>query len=271
MARSLILVGLAIVMIGASPTHPETNETNRHAQQERAGARPIATLGNQPRPVPSGASIRTDTYNYYYPTTKSESPPVWFQEITTGALIAFTIGLWWTSVRQWEALRAALDVNRPFLIVSDIIPSLRASAPMENKPWQWAADIIFENGGSGPADVLEFIATASGFDNPFRTIDSKEPETVDYPSEFRHYLHSPLIPAGNKGEQVRIVISMDPNSVSEMKTNVKRLAVYGVIKYRGGPKTEYWSRFFWWHWMPDSNGERGHFTRASTPGLNERS
>ncbi len=27
----------------------------------------------------------------------------------------------------------------------------------------------------------------------------------------------------------------------------KRLAVYGLIKYRGGPKRAYTTRFFWWN------------------------
>lgn len=111
MARLIAL--LAVLLVAASPSprhHHQAYKTQTTEEKSDGSPSPISTPSNQLSPKPSPASSGNYTYNYYYPAIKSESPPVWFQELTTFILILFTGGLWWTSVRQWRALKEQAGV-----------------------------------------------------------------------------------------------------------------------------------------------------------------
>jgi hypothetical protein len=39
------------------------------------------------------------------------NPPIWFQIAATVVLLVFTLGLWWTSARQWRAIARQVELQ----------------------------------------------------------------------------------------------------------------------------------------------------------------
>jgi hypothetical protein len=115
----------ALLLIAATPlppNQPKAHQGQTTAEQHHAGPKPAASIHNQQ--TAKTATEKTDgyTYNYYYPATKSESPPVWFQVVATIILLLFTGGLWFTSTRQWRAITAQAEIARDAL-------------RLEQRPW----------------------------------------------------------------------------------------------------------------------------------------
>jgi hypothetical protein len=106
---ALILIASVLLLNGAksakaeSPSPHQTRETRTKAHRQQAATSPVSTPSyqNRPEPTPRASSSYSYTYNY---RPSSESPPVWFQVFTTVVLLAFTGGLWRTSVLQWRAI-----------------------------------------------------------------------------------------------------------------------------------------------------------------------
>ena len=116
MACVIALVSLLLIVATPSPHHHQTHKENAAAKQEHSKSIPVSTLSNKFSPKPTPTETRNYSYSYYYPTSKSESPPVWFQELTAFVLLVFTGGLWWTSVRQWRAIKEQARIANDTLI-----------------------------------------------------------------------------------------------------------------------------------------------------------
>jgi hypothetical protein len=272
MRRTVLLVlvasGLLLIASSPRPSPYPTHEGQTAAAEHHATANPISTHGDQPGSKPAPTNIYNNTYSYYYPLPVSESPPVRFQIFTTLVLLCFTAGLWWTSVRQWRAIkdsaeyaRLALHVNRPYLIVKSIRPNL---ARFIEQPIS-SAEVILQNAGSSPAELLEIIATSWKFDC---MADASEPKwdglTLDAPRP----IDTPIVGVDESTQPIAINIRwVNKNDIELVNVGAKRVGLYGIIRYRGGPKEPYYTRFFWWFSPMIRDGE---LQRAWNPDLNER-
>jgi cytochrome c-type biogenesis protein CcmH/NrfG len=110
-----IIAFLCLLLIAATPSprhHHQTHEAKDAAQEEHPAASPISTQSYQSSPNPTPAETGSYTYYNNYPATKSESPPVWFQVLTTIALIFFTGALWVTSIWQWRAIKTQAEASK---------------------------------------------------------------------------------------------------------------------------------------------------------------
>jgi hypothetical protein len=135
---ALILIASASLLSGAkstnaeSPSPHQTRETRAKAHHQQAATNPVSTPSYESRaePTPKAISNYSYTYNYYRPS--SESPPVWFQVFTTLVLLAFTGGLWRTSVSQWRAIDEQAKIGnktlqmqfRPRIKVRNVVTQL---------------------------------------------------------------------------------------------------------------------------------------------------
>jgi hypothetical protein len=148
--------------------------------------------------------------------------------------------------------KTALRVDRPYLIVLDV---QFQQAPRAGK-------VFFQNAGRGPADIVEFIANADLFDGPrTRTV-------VNHVVEDR--IEKPVgtvIASGDKHGEV-IPLGFTQQQYEVVQRQEKWIAVYGRVRYRGGPPDIYTTSFFWWYGLPDPQLE-GYFFRGP-PELNIR-
>jgi hypothetical protein len=176
-------------------------------------------------------------------------------------LIALFTGLlWYTSKLQWKATRAALHVNRPFLIVKQ--PRMKGEPPTSggNNWIPQCAEIDVENFGTGPADIIDVNCSVEPFDLP-----PPDPR-VEYQGRLSPYI--PVIAARETVELMRQYFDLGPLA-RKVFDEEKRLGVYREIRYRGGPPDEIYStRFFWWYFVGAQPAEA--FARAFTKELNAR-
>jgi hypothetical protein len=164
MARLIAL--LAVLLIAASPSprhHHQAHKTQTTEEKGHPSPSQMSTLSNQPSPKPTPTSSGNYTYNYYYPTTKSESPPVWFQVLATLVLLAFTLGLWRSSILQWRAMQESLRIAQRAIVGIKRIDFALARRPR--------IAVVFENYGHTGAKSICVQARA--------VLDTKSPEHID--------------------------------------------------------------------------------------------
>src|SRR5579863_569479 len=170
MARVIALVSLLLIAAMPLPTnHSEAGQTEAAAKRHHQSPGVISTMGDQSSPKDTTKAVENYTYNYYYPTAKSKSLPIWFQEVATGALVIFTFGLWLTSIWQWCAVKEqgeiAAKAQRAYLsITPDGVDDLRESGTP-------TITLIIRNEGNTPAYEVRFwsciaIVTGDPFPNP---------------------------------------------------------------------------------------------------------
>jgi len=181
-------------------------------------------------------------------------------------LIALFTGLlWYTSKQQWKVTRAALHINRPFLIVA--MPEMKVADEVIEGAFRHVpkcVHISVENFGTGPADIIDVSVEVIAFDPPM-----PEPKVI-YRPENRHQSNVPILGAAKSAEIFRRDIDLGrPSDVLAILEETRWLGVYGEIRYRGGPPDEvYLTHFFWWY-FPRTPKEQ-NFSRALTPELNSR-
>jgi hypothetical protein len=113
--KGWVAVLVALFLVAATPLFPQRHKHAKpiHTTEEHnSGSENNPSVSNQ-----AGAHGTTNSYNYYsydyyYPAEPSQSPPVWFQELTTFILILFTGGLWVTSIWQWKAIDEQARLTR---------------------------------------------------------------------------------------------------------------------------------------------------------------
>ncbi len=190
-------------------------------------------------------------------------PAVWFQIVTTILLLFFTGGLWWTSIRQWRAMRAALHTNRPFLIVSEV--EVGDGDLFDD----WPA-VKVQNLGTGPADIVEVMGASSLFDIPtdrrgdsaFDLVEQRSADSLRTAAYVISATSAPIelcrIPVTPMDE----AIAIEPSDKTEKTTKI--LCLYGRIRYKGGaPDEMYETNFFWWYLAAESVIEyKGFFLRG---------
>ena len=149
------------------PTKKSDSATTRHYENPR----PVPTLSNQPSAEPTATSVNNYSYSYNYYRPSSESPPVWFQILTTIVLLAFTGGLWWTSVKQWQALQEQAKLTEQALITDKrpfIFPSALAAQWKRNEEgsFSWKIRPQWRNSGETGTKRLTLYAHSEIRDAP---------------------------------------------------------------------------------------------------------
>lgn len=151
------------------------------------------------------------------------------------------------AVASAEASKAALHVNRPFLLVTKVQKLL---------PGSNTAYFTYRNAGNNPADVMEIIASAEIF---FRSTDIPPAlfvPQVTYTEHNKIRLTSSVI--GNEPCDIyinnfeEVVLDREGFDLAAERPTDGRVAIYGRISYRGGPPNEvYLTHFFWWYFSDD--------------------
>lgn len=256
MARIALL--FAFLLIGATPSprhHHHAYKAKTVAKEQHASPSPIATPSYQSGSNAAATESRHYTYNYNYPALKSESPPVWFQVLTTIILLMFTCGLWVTSIWQWRAIKeqadlartALIDLETPRVSISKITAFVRQSDETPYpRPW---FSFGFRNDGRSVAELTSVCGIARILSNlPFPVDYSGG--TVDKSGFF--------ISPGSDTDEVkwRAVCTENirgPEGFQPILNETASLVVFGYVRYLDvfGQK---WISGFAWRWNPRDGG-----------------
>jgi hypothetical protein len=170
-----------------------------------------------------------------------------------------------------EVARFALHSNRPYLLVMNVTPKTGQKYAASKYPVLGieepisSAIINVQNVGGSPAEIIEIVATSWKYEC---LQDTSEPAwddklTLDTPRD----ITQPVLGVGQTIEpQIRIFVNWTDENIDLVKDGTKRVALYGIIRYRSGPKESYYTRFFYWF----SPLIRPELQRASSVELNER-
>jgi hypothetical protein len=126
------------------------------------------------------------------------------------------------------------------------------------------ARITLRNAGNSPAELIEIIATSWKFDCfPF----GPDPEWKTLIHDLPRDISIPVIGINRDIEPALTVrIHWTEDDIELVNTGNKRVGIYGMVRYCGGPKESYYTRFFWW-FSPIVQPE---LQKAGSPELNER-
>lgn len=254
--------------IPQSGAQPQQGNSTNDTQFQSATPTPFSTQEKNPQ---TAKEHRAEHDNVVVIAPVPVARDNWFFGFTVlfDLLIALFTGLlWYTSKLQWKATRAALHINRPFLIVA--MPEMRVESGMVGSAARMipkCVTIRVKNFGTGPADVIDVTANIESFTPP--SAKDRDP-TVKYPVSDRQRSFVPIVRADEPVEM--ITLYFDIGTVADMVAiceETKRLGVYGEIRYRGGPPEEiYITKFFWWYFYGVPKGQ--DFARALTLELNDR-
>jgi hypothetical protein len=252
---SALLLSAGLSVSVALPSPNPTKKSDAAAAHHHEKPQPIATLSNQPSPEPTAQSVSNYSYSYNYYRPSAESPPVWFQVLTTIALLAFTAGLWWTSVRQWLAIGRQADIaekalasERPWIsLYPNVLETEGAIGPRTTFSLkvrgrgpalvdEVRADLILREYGIGPPDSpsRDEYAKASKLKVLDRVIDSGEH------SEYRVWI---------KREPSQR--AFDPELI---RHGHQELILFGIIRYTGGVAGVRHEHGFQWLYHPLRKG-----------------
>jgi hypothetical protein len=281
---SLIVLSACILLLSITDGPNQRSASAAAAQNENAQSSPRATLDRQQPSTKSTATEREAvTYNYYgdfnYRSTNSAGLP-WATigdiatVLSTFLLAVFTGGLWWTSIRQWKAARASLELNRPFVLVTEVCrevlnETFNFNVPVEANPPAGMPDptytmtirAVLRNFGVGPADILKYFAEAAIFDAP--TTPAKQPRPVYRDADCNRLNDSLIAPNECADDRIVGTVSFTNADRGALAEDSMRIGMHGCIRYRGATETVYETRFFWWYLLPEDR-----FVRADPPELN---
>lgn len=164
-----------------------------------------------------------------------------------------------------DAARAGLHLYRPYLLVTAI--DLEEGEFSKDYP-----KIMVQNLGTGPADIID-IRVASGLFDMRTNLGNPEAFELVVEPEGQPKESRTVIVGGTSipTELCSVLVSAEDEAVATMpynsrgKTTIRKtLAVWGSIRYRGGPPDEvYETKFFWWYLPVESVVEyKGFFLRG---------
>jgi hypothetical protein len=159
--KGIALALLALLLIAATPlpsNQPQT-QIKPSSDQKNNRSAPVFSDGDQAGHKGTHNAGNSYAYNYYYPTGKSESPPVRFQEAATFILIIFTGGLWITSIWQWRAIDRQADALDKSLTVAEKAANAATKSADAERGW-----IAFNLGTiSGMEDLVKWRGDLESF------------------------------------------------------------------------------------------------------------
>jgi hypothetical protein len=153
------------------------------------------------------------------------------------------------AARSSRAATAALHINRPYIVIQDIRLDMSQTS---NKPIDLT--VAYRNFGSGPADVVEIHVASALFSPP---PPEPDPTELKFDAISRQYTVRPVLGAGGSDKIVCYNKPAFDRMAFDGIGEQRWLAVYGKIRYRGGPKREYTTRFLWWNGLGDSSFHPG--------------
>jgi len=267
------VVGLAFLLTIAhsllEPSEPASRNYKRHF--------PEATAYKQDTDTDSAAMIGAPDHQASSGQNEGQSndDSLWLILFTgiaaaaTGAIAIFNwqlVGVTREMVKATglaaEAARLALHVNRPYLMVVGMTPLALMSEVLHVQEPISRLTINLHNVGSSPAELTEILAGSWKFDC---VADMTEPR-------WERLIHAPqdiarsVLAVGGELDPIRITIHWTEEHMASVNCGAKRVAIYGVVRYRSGPKESYYTRFFYWF----SPLTRPELQKAASEELNER-
>lgn len=123
-------------------------------------------------------------------------------------------------------------------------------------------EITLRNLGSSPAELLEIVGESDKCDC---LADIREPQwraLLGSPRTIRR----PIVGVGEDYEPIRVMVNWTKDDMDSVFGGARRVAIYGMARYRSGSKKPYYTRFFYW-FSPVSLPE---LQRAYSEELNQR-
>lgn len=142
--------------------------------------------------------------------------------------------------------KAAIHVGRPFLLVTEV----HVRTVKDDQNAIFTADFTLHNFGTGPADIVDYIAEGDVFDapvqNPDRRVERPDPR-IAYGRKEGGPIGDPLVaPAADFRSHIVAHVSVPKSELAAMPDR-RRIAFHGRVRYRGTLKQKYATRFFWWY------------------------
>jgi hypothetical protein len=165
-----------------------------------------------------------------------------------------------------KATEAALDINRPFLLVTNINLNQPLSYDVETDFYNFCFRIEIKNFGISPADIIDYIANAEPLDPP-KFPDRKDDPSISYGPNEGQQINDSIIRHGETSS-FRLLVGTEVNETGYqvLKKDEKRMAIHGRIRYRGASERVFYTFFFWWCFC---DSEPLQFARALTKELND--
>jgi len=155
------------------------------------------------------------------------------------------------AMKSAEVAEAALDTNRPYLFVTEV--HVRAISGVRDG---WVAHITLENFGSGPADLVDYVATGGVYDAPIQNPDPArarpDPLITYADNEGTPYTNVPIRPGKSAPDCLPAEVVIDPADKGQLPDK-RRIAFHGRVRYRGTTNRVYITRFFWWWFHPEAD------------------
>jgi hypothetical protein len=259
-----------LIAATASPIHRhQAHKANAAAEENRASPSPISTPSYQPGSKPTPKETENDTYNYYYPASKPESPSVWFQKLTTIILLVFTGGLWWSSYRQWLAIGEQVNIAKrtlerekiPLVFVGQAKRPVFLSGVGNNR--SATVEYTFKNYGNGPAFLYSMAVNCDAREH-FGPVKLVAPISPTFSS-------GNVLPVGEETDLLRASYKIEcdegewRNFIQE-PTSQQKLFLYGEIAYTDIWEDKWVTGFAW---VFDIMKQRMRIaTEQETPGYN---
>jgi hypothetical protein len=187
-------------------------------------------------------------------------------------LVTVTADMTTATAQAAKAAEAALHIDRPFLLVTDVkcIESTRDGRANEIL-YIYEFDVCLRNFGVGPADIVDYIAVAAvrSVPPPSTILEPiVEPEAPRYAPVGRRLSDSLVAPnewAERRIKERAILTRADCDAV---RNGEARIGIDGIIRYRGASQQVYWTRFFWWCFL-DAGDSPINIQRALRSDLND--
>lgn len=169
-----------------------------------------------------------------------------------------------------EAAEAALHIDRPFLLVTEVkFINLTFDGRADELLCIYEFEVCSRNFGVGPADIVDYIAGAAVHNISIQMQPIVEPQ-IQYASTGRRLNDSLVAPnewAEGRIKEKAILTRADCDAV---RNGEARIGIDGIIRYRGASKQVYWTRFFWWCFL-DAADNPINIQRALRSDLNDHS
>jgi len=312
---ALILIASALLLRAApsvnaqnlGPSQSLTQQGNKTAQQAQSNTKTSTSsprIEQTPSPVNSenGQSgsdkVRSDGdkdtprltefWKWIGGWLTNVSGQAFFNLVMTVATVfvaIFTGQLVYATRKMQTASEAALHVNRPFLLVTDV-KCLRFTRDGSTNEmlYIYEFDVCLRNFGIGPADIVDYIAVAAARNIPTEATFADHPSGsgtviflepgaepfVYYAATGRRLSESLVAPNEWAEGRIKEKATLTRADCDAVRNGKARIGIDGIIRYRGAPKQVYWTRFFWWCFL-DAAYNPVNIQRALRSDLNDHS
>lgn len=248
---------LSLLLLAATPLAPSSADHTADTEgSEGVGAKThsqgaeLATPANALSADHPTTAGNHETQNYYcYGSSSDGTALAWTTALAALAVALFTLGLWWTSRKQWHAISDTNRISRsnqhrayrPWVFTDMMeIGIIESGSPVEIK-------FRLVNHGATPA--LRVRLTVGWRTMPVGPDQFKiEP---DYPTERTKPYTSAVIPPNGGFMRIEDGLPLTEDDKFEMAFQALRLCIYGKIEYRGTFKssnaTPYSTTFCYFH------------------------